>query len=58
MITVTYECDDTDQKMITTFDEGDEPGSVEMNITFEPEVNDFTEDPFGIMHRLFEAFKP
>lgn len=58
MVKVTYECEETGQKMIVTLDNGEETGTMQMDIIFEPEISDDTLDPFGVMGKLYDAFTP
>lgn len=57
MIKIKYECDETGQEMDIAI-AGVGTDKAEMTITFTPKVSDDTEDPFGMIGRLFSAIKP
>ena len=54
-VKVTYECEETGQKMVATFREGLVPDSMAMEIKFEPDVREGVQDPFGVMGRIYKA---
>lgn len=58
MVKVTYENDENGQKMFVTLAPSKDEGFVDMKIEFDPEAEDGTEDPYGVIGKLLHAFSP
>lgn len=48
-ITITYECDEPEQKMVLSVSETEEEGTVQIDVDFEPAATGGTKDPYGFM---------
>ena len=55
MVKITYECDETEQKMTITLDENLD-GNTNVSIKFDPEIDDGCKDPYGMMGKLMDIF--
>lgn len=55
-IKVTYECDETNQKMVIKISEKEEQ-KVDVYFDFFPPVDENTQDPYGFMNRIINMIK-